>query len=96
MPSHLSSMFEALSAGQTCPDVRRSLGEPSLAEDTTVPAGSAWGMQDALAYKIPAGGAVGQWIYESDGTDYTIWFASISGEWRVTLFVRLPSVLRKR
>lgn len=96
MTSALPSKFESIVAGQICPEVRRLLGEPTLAEDMTVPAGSAWGLQDAMAYKIAAGGPVRQWIYELDATDYTIWFASVDGDWRVTLRLRLPSILRRR
>jgi hypothetical protein len=96
MSSNLPQKFESIEAGQTCPEVQSLLGEPSLAEDAIIPAGSVWGTQDSLAYKIPAGASVRQWIYESDGTDYTIWFASVAGEWRVSLRLRLPSILRKR
>jgi hypothetical protein len=96
MSSALLSKFESIVAGQTCAEVQQLLGKPSLAEDTTVPAGSVWGLQDTLAYKISAGSPVRQWIYELDATDYTIWFASVDGNWRVTLRLQLPSILRKR
>jgi hypothetical protein len=96
MTSALPSNFERVVAGQTCSEVQQILGEPDLAEDTTIPAGSVWGLQDSLAYKISAGAPVRQWIYESDTTDFTIWFASVDGDWRVTLRLRLPAILRKR
>jgi len=88
-------MFKAVGAGQTCAEVRHLLGEPSLAEDLTIPDGSVWGLQDCLVYKLPAGAPVRQWIYESDGTDHFVWFASVRGEWRVTFRVSMPTFLRK-
>jgi hypothetical protein len=96
MTSTLPSKFESVVAGQSCSEVQQLLGEPSLAEDTTIPAGSAWGLQESLTYKISAGAPVRQWIYECDASDYTIWFASVDGDWRVTLRLRLPTILRKR
>jgi hypothetical protein len=96
MTSALPAKFESIIAGQTCLEVQQLLGEPSLAEDATIPAGSVWGLQETLAYKISAGAPVRQWIYELDATDYTIWFASVDGVWRVTGRLRLPTILRKR
>ncbi len=91
----MSSASNEVVLGLTCSEVRALLGEPNLAEDMTVPLGSAWGTQAAFVYQIPAGCAVRQWIYESDATDDTIWFALVDGEWRATLRLKLGRIYRQ-
>lgn len=59
-------------------------------EDTQVPAGSVWGLQDALRFKIRAGEPVKQWVYKRDGKDYCIWFAYVEDSWWMTLRLELP------
>lgn len=81
--------FGRIPGGWTCGQVWQSLGQPAEAEDTGIPLGSDWGMQSALAYKMRPGEPVRQWMYQSKGLFYYIWFAKVGlteeDAWRVTL-----------
>lgn len=80
--------FGRIPGGWSCDQVWQSLGQPAAAEDTAIPLDSTWGLQAGLAYKIRPGDPVRQWMYESKGQFYYVWFARAgrNGDdaWRVT------------
>ena len=89
-------LFRELSPGMTPYDVEKGIGGPDHAEHTVVPAGSAWGEQDGLTYKIRAGQPVMQWVYCRDGYDHCVWFARVRDRWMLTLRVSLPGGMATR
>jgi hypothetical protein len=76
---------------ETEADIIEKLGQPDESEVSTVPAGSSWGMQGSLRYKIAAGELVQQWLYCGIKNDLCVWFAKVSGTWQVTLVLSLPT-----
>ena len=89
--------FERIQAGWSSSRVCHLLGEPTQAEDTKVPHGSAWGTQEAMAYKIRAGEPVRQWMFQTGEYFHYVWFAMVDEDahhpWRVTLKARVPGRL---
>ena len=89
--------FQRIEAGWSSSRVRSLLGEPTEAEDTKIPDGSAWGTQPALAYKIQAGEPARQWMFHAEEHYHYIWFAKVgedaSDPWKVTMKVRVAGRL---
>ncbi len=71
-------------------DVASILGPPKVIDDTIVPLGSGWGMQEGLKYKSRAGETVLQWTYLDDKHDYVVLFAKPLNAWILTLRFSLP------
>lgn len=86
----LADLSGRLSPGMTPNEVDALLGLPEEVDDTIVPAGSGWGQQDALRYKISPGEPVLQWTYCDDEHDHVAWFARRADTWRLTLRLSLP------
>lgn len=86
-----NSVFRRLASGMTPCEVEARAGRPDEREDTVIPAGSAWGVQDTLAFKIHAGEPVKQWVYRREGKDHCVWFAFVDGTWKLTLRLSLPA-----
>ena len=82
--------FQRLAPGMTTAEVESSVGPPHEVDDTTVPDGSGWGMQDGLRYKIRVREPVLQWAYFDDNNDHVVWFAKPASEWLLTLRLSLP------
>lgn len=82
--------FQRLSDGMTEEQVETLVGKPDTVEDTIVPVGSGWGMQDSLVFPIRGGESVLQWTYLGDDKDHCVWFAKLEDGWRLTLRASLP------
>ena len=92
-PTSFETKFELIQAGWSSSQVRQLLGDPTEGEDTTVPDGSGWGTQPAMAYKIQAGELVRQWMFHAEDWYHYVWFARIGGgredPWRVALRLKV-------
>lgn len=86
----LSAKFKTLAPDMSPIEVEALLGAPHEIDDTTVPLGSGWGLQDSLKHKIHAGEPVLQWSYFDEEHDHVAWFAKPQGEWLLTLRLSLP------
>jgi hypothetical protein len=85
--------FKKVTSGASPAQIEHLLGRPDQAEDTRIPDNSAWGTQDSLTYKIPAGSPVKQWVFRRENKDCCVWFAEVDGEWKVTLRLCVPQGL---
>ena len=83
-------LFRGLIPDMTPTNVASILGPPKMIDETIVPVGSGWGMQEGLKHKIRAGEPVLQWTYLDDKHDYVVWFARPVNAWLLTLRLALP------
>ena len=89
--------FQQLSPGMTPEDVESRVGAPDEIDDSTMPPGSGFGLQNTFAYKIAPGEPVLQWTYWGGQHDHAVWFAKRSGGWMLTLRLSAPiGVLSER
>jgi len=89
--SEFIDKLRQLTKGMTPGEVELLIGAPHNREDTVVPEGSVWGLQDGLAYKIAAGESVRQWVYSRENKDHCIWFALVDQQWKLSARLSLPS-----
>ena len=73
--------FESLRAEMTDLEVRKLIGNPDIATESTVPEGSGFGMQSAFQIKIRQGDVILQWVYLCENVDLVIWFARKLNTW---------------
>ena len=85
--------FESLRAEMTDLEVRKLIGNPDIAMESTVPEGSGVGMQSAFQIKIRQGDAILQWVYISENVDLVIWFARKLKTWVLSCKAPVPKSL---
>lgn len=82
--------FQKLVPGMTPQDVESLVGIPDEIDDSPIPEGSGFGLQDAFEYKIAPGEPALQWTYWDGEQDHAVWFAKPVDRWLLTLRLSAP------
>ncbi len=86
----LHKSFRQLAPGMSPQEVESHVGVPDEIDDSTMPRGSGFGMQDTFEYKIAPGEPLLQWTYWDDDHDHAVWFAKRMEQWLLTLSLSAP------
>lgn len=94
--SMITKRYKEILPGDVESDIRIALGEPTTVNETLVPEGSGFGLQDAMKYKLQAGDPIKHLVYEAEETKFNFFLASVNGTWRLSMKAKYPSIIDER